>query len=518
MPSFPRRTRAFALAAAAFLALLPLAGAQEHEHAGDKGAALVLVDGPADGRALVGAYTHFGFALLDKEGNPVVHQNAQFNVLQGKDVLFSTTDTHEYDGLFTLDLRFTKPGPYQVIASSGEMALGVFEGVAVAPTSPVRASIAFEATPTGPAARTFQVSVSVLDERGAIVPHSDAIVEFRDARTGLLQSRSHLHIHEEPIRFLQGFGAVTDVVATVVGYVAFAEETDPQVPAVVAEFPLAVGALSLPGAPTPPAAPPAPLEQVGPKASADGLTLHAMYDPQNQVGVGQTARLAALVTQDATRAPLAHVDFTFVLTGPRGLLFSSDSLHEYDGMFEHVFTPDVPGLYEGVLTAHEGSGLTVRHTLLVVPPAVPLLGGTGPIELGVDGLERIVAGAPANLTFFARGPAGPAAHSEVDVTVFHDGEPPLYQFKLHTHGSGLTNALLLFPHEGEWKIRIDGAPTVPEASVYLPALVSFRIAAAAPGGTVPAAMEGGAAAQVPGAWAALAALALVAAAALARRR
>jgi len=486
------------------LLLAPLALAQEHAHGSENGMSMVLYDGPPDGRALVGAYTHFGFALLDKDANPVPHQNAEFNVLRNGEVVFSTTDTHEYDGLFSLDLRFTHPGPYQVVAHSGDMELGVWEGIVHPLTEPTNATISFEVASMTPLDRVFTATLAILDENGELIPHSDAIVEIRDPGRQALYSRTHLHIHEEPIVFRQGLSGGLDYVAQVVGYVAFAEEGDPQVPAVVAEFPLSGGPLAVPGLAVPELAPPAALEQLGAVASADGLTLHMTYDPNNQVGVGQAARIAGLVTEDATYSPLAHVNFQMTLTGPGGLVFESESLHEYDGVFEYMFHPFTPGAYEGTLTASRGDvELAAPIRFLVLPPAVPLLGGMGPITLGVEGVDDIVAGVPQNLTFSAMGPAGPARHSEVDVTVFHDGEPPLYQFKLHTHDSGLTNAVLLFPHEGNWKIRIDGLPTVPEPSVYVPALVEFSVAPGLPGSGVPSATLEEGAAPVPGAWLAL---------------
>lgn len=512
----PCATLALAIALAV---ALPPASAQEHGHAGGNGMSVVLVDGPADGRALVNAYTHFGFALLDKDSRPVVHQNAEFNVLQGGKVLFSTTDTHEYDGLFSIDLRFTKPGPYEVVARSGDMEIGTFRGEVVPVDERVNATVALESAPVGPASRLVEFTLSIHDEAGALIPHSDAIVEFRDARDGALYSRSHLHVHDAPIVFTQGFGAATEYVAQVVGYVAFAEAADPQVPAVVAEFPVSVGPIAAPGVPEPTLAPPSPLEQVGAKASDGGYTLHAMYDPQNQAGVGHAARLAAILTKDAELLPVAHVDFRFTLSGPRGEVFSSESLHEYDGVFEYLFYPDAPGVYDGTLTAIDEVELTVPFQLLVVPGAVPLVGGTGPITLDVEGVDDVVAGVETNLTFRAMGPAGPAAHSEVDVTIFHDGEPPLYQFKLHTHGSGLTNAIVVFPHEGEWKIRLDGLPTVPEPSVYLPALVALTVAPGASADAFPEASDDAASpANVPFPWllGTLAAIAL--ALARARRR
>jgi hypothetical protein len=189
-------------------------------------------------------------------------------------------------------------------------------------------------------------------------------------------------------------------------------------------------------------------------------------------------------------------------------------------MFEYLFRPDAPGSYDGTMIArYDETELSVPIHLLVVPPAIPLLGGTGLITLSAEGIDDITAGVPQNITFSAMGPAGPAMHSEVDVTVFHDDEPPLYQFKLHTHDSGITNAMLLFPHDGDWQIRIDGLPTVPEPSVYPATLLQFTVAPGLPMDTpsdgVLGAVKDNA---VPGAFATLGVLSFAAVALLLRRR
>lgn len=519
----------------ALLLTLPLAAAQEeHAHGGGNGAAMVLRDGPPDGRAVVGGYTHFGFALLDKDAAPLPHQNAQLVVTQGDDVLFSSTDTHEYDGLFSLDLRFTRPGPYQVTAMSGDMEMGVFQGEAVLPVNESVAGV--QLTQRGNA-----FELSIVDANGALLEHTDAVVELRTVAGDALHSRTRLHIHDAPIAFSQAL-TPGEFVAQVVAYKAFATGRGADVRAVFAELPVTAPAapegLGAPPLPTP--APPMPLEPRGAAASADGLTLRTMYDPNNQVGIGQLARVVGVVTQDANHTTLQHVDFDVALSGPAGPVFSTQSAHEYDGVFEYVLRPAVPGVYKGTITATYGE--TVLETpveLLAVPPAVPLLGGTGAITLGLDGVEGIVAGTPANLTFSAMGASGPAMHSEVDVTIYHsaaasdasragasealakaagDAEPPLYQFKLHTHDSGLTNAVVTFPHDGPWKVRVDPLPTLPEASVYTSAVFDVDVAKGIEE-TLPS-VEGSKlpAAPVPAWGTALALVALAGVAALARRR
>lgn len=451
------------------LALVPMGAAQEHGHgASSKGMAMVLHDGPADGRAVVGGLTHLGFALLDAEGRLVAHQDAEIVVLQGDDIVFSSASAHEYDGLFSLDLTFTRPGPYQVVATSGEMAMTVFEGEAVLPANVTGARVEFVPAPAGTASNAVAGVLGIVDDAGRILPHTDALLEFRTRADERLVARLHTHIHEQPIAFTQALGLPGDYLLRVTAYLAYPTGRAPDVPAVVAEFPLTAGAAGLPGVPAPGAAAD-PLAPRGATASADGFTLQGMYDPQPLVGVGNPFRLSALVTEDESASPKAHVDFELEVRGPRGVVFSSTSLHEYDGMFEYAYAPDAPGAYDATLTAIVGeTRLTIPYHVQVVPPVLPL--GAGPKTVEVEGLDSLVAGIPSELAFRIAGPDGPLAHSEVDVTVARAGAAPLYQFKLHGHGDGLSRALLLFPEEGEWIVTVDPTPLEPQpALVFGPA-------------------------------------------------
>lgn len=498
------------IALAALLLLVPTLSAQEHAHLPEAGVAMVLHDGPDDGRAVVGVLSHFGFALLDSEGAPVVHNDARFTLRQDNVTLFSTTDTHEYDGLFSFDWRFAKPGRYHVTAESAEMVIGTFEGDVVLPVNETAPVISMAFAPAGPASNVVAATLSI-DGPDGILRHTDALVEIRRAGTEFLVSRAHYHIHADPISFEMGFGAPGDYVAHVVASKSFATGAFEDVPAGYAAFPFSIGPLALPAvAPPVPAAPPV-LSPRGAVSEGAGIQLHAMVDPQGQVGVGQPARLAALVVDATNRTPLAHVNFAFELTGPRGLVVRSDSLHEYDGTFEHMFVPDAPGTYTGLLTANVRAGnLSVPFRVDVVPNVVPL-GGLGPIDYAVEGLDATQAGVPAILTFRATGPSGPAAHSEVDVTIFREGEAPLALFKLHAHGSGATSAEVTLPVEGAWRLRIDGLPTSPEPALYPSRTFDFDVAPAPAGAAEAATMPANDRVAVPdaGLVAAILGLALV---------
>lgn len=460
--------RTLALIGILLISALPLAVAQHEGMMGGDGMALVLHDGPDDGRAVVGDLTHFGFALLDAKGNPTVHQNAGFLVVQNGETIFATQDTHEYDGMFSLDITFTKPGPYSVTAMSGKMAMGNFTGIALLPVNATVAKAVMKTT-TDPVTNALGATLDIVGPDGKTIPHTDAIIEIR-SKAGLLASRWHAHIHEAPIQFSESFGVPGDYVAHVEAYRAFPSAKSPDVQAVVADFPFTVGVAAAPVAPILPMAPPPALDPNGEVATAGGYTLHGMYDPQNQVGVGQTLRLSAVIeAKDAMEmlSPKPHVNFEFVVNGPRGEVFSSKSLHEYDGMFEWLYVPQFPGVYDAVLTAVlDNEKISVPYHVQVVPPVVPALGGTGPTMVTVDGLDKAQAGMPTLLTFHVDNPQSPAGHTEVDVTVFHKGEAPAFQFKLHGHDNATTQVQLTFPHGGDWLLAVDPLPTVPAPVVF----------------------------------------------------
>ncbi|GEM_PF-4482024 len=523
----------FQLALAAVLALVPLASAQHEGMMGGEGMAMVLHDGPDNGRAVVGAVTHLGFALLDAKGMPVVHQNAEFLVTLDNETVFHTNDTHEYDGLFSLDLVFPFPGHYKVMAMSGKMGMGLFEGDAVQAANETVAKAVVKAAPTMDNGNSADVVLDIVGPDGKTIPHTDALLEWRSKATGALVSRLHAHIHEEPIKLTQAFDAPGDYALHVTAYKAFGTGKSTDVRAVVADASFTAGPLALPAAPDPMGLPQSQddvMSPAGATASSGGLTLHGMYDPQNQVGMGDPIRLSGLVEGNDSM-PMPHVDFAFELHGPRGTVFQSKSLHEYDGHFEYLYVPSAPGAYDGTLTANDGSAhVTVPFHVQVLPPVTPLSltgspgAGTAQGTVSVQGLDKIVAGQPANLTFSVMGPGGAIEHSEVDVTIGAKGQPALYNFKLHTHESGLTHATVLLPDAGDYTVQVDAAPTDAEPVVFQgpdgPGQPIVFHAKVAPGQVVSAAAIGGSAGEkrAPEPALALVALGVAGAALLLRRR
>ncbi|MEA3202155.1 MAG: hypothetical protein QOE90_3583 [Thermoplasmata archaeon] len=443
--------------------LLPLAAAQHEGMMGGEGMAMVLHDGPNSGRAVVGSVTHFGFALLDKDGAPTPHQNAAFLVTLDNVTTFQTNDTHEYDGLFSLDLVFAHAGHYRVEAMSGKMAMGVFEGDAVMPVNETVAKAAIKLAPAMQEGNAADVVVDVQDAAGKTIPHTDALLEWRDARTGALVSRTHAHIHEKPIQLTQAFDAPGTYDLQVTAYKAYATGTSTDVAAVLGKATFDAGPLALPNAPDPSALPPAVMEPAGATAKGKTITLYGMYDPQNQIVMGFPIRLSGLV-EGADHMPKPHVDFSFTLAGPRGTVFQSSTLHEYDGHFEYLYVPQVPGAYDGMLTANDGGDkVSVPFHVQVLPPSAMAsatsMGSAGLATIDVKGLDKVVAGEPTTLTFSASNQAGPIQHSEVDVTIGQAGKPALYNFKLHTHDSGDTKAVVVFPDAGDYVVRVDPLPT-----------------------------------------------------------
>lgn len=511
-----------ALVATVLLVLVPLAASQTHEHEGADGVALVLYDGPASGRAVVGGLTHLGFALL-KDGVPQVHRNAQIEVRQGGEVLFATPDAHEYDGLFSLDLVFARPGPYEVFATSEGMATGRFAGEVVLPVNASVATIHLDRV-EGPASPGDGVlyELAIVDEAGALLDHTDAIVTVRKAGSLRLVDREHLHIHDEPIRFVEVFPEPGDYVLEVTAYKAFATGRSPDVAAVFATFEAtaAAGVEAGFGGLVDPASMPAPpldalTSPAGPTASADGLTLHGMVDPQATVGLGNPVRIAAILLDQAGH-PVPHVDFEASVVGPTGAYRSSASLHEYDGVYEVVVVPRVVGHHAARLVAiYNDTRIALDVPFEVAPPVLPL--SPGPHVVTVQGLDAVVAGAPTEVTFDVRGPGGPLAHSEVDVQVRRPGEAPVYSFKLHTHDSGTTTATLVLPSEGEWEVFVDPTPLEAQPVLVDPARVAFTVAASLGGDALAPLGEEAAPAAIPAPGLALL-IAVAAALALVRRK
>lgn len=440
--------------------------------------AWVLHDGPDDGRAVVGAYTHFGFALL-KDGVPQTHRDANITVTHNGVTLFSTQDAHDYDGVYSLDVVFPSEGAYEVRAESEGMMMGTFAGTVVAPVNETVATIVFEpAAPFLPTQRFIGGAISVVDANGSLLTHTDAAIDVRDA-SGKLLARTHGHIHDEPIAFTYLPPGLGDYFLEITAYKAFQTGRSADVRPVFLEVPIRVDGVLPDGASTPAlmdADAAGALDPAGPSADGASFSVRGGYDPQPLVGVGHLARISA-VAIDANESPLAHVDFSLRVTGPDGLLFESSTLHEYDGVFDFAFTPTVPGEYLAQLVTSRGDeSLPLTFRLVAAPPVAPLDPGLFNIDLA--GHEGATAGTPVELVFSISGATGPLPHSEVDVRVFRADEPATYAFKLHTHDTGETRATMLFPSEGTWTVAVDGVPLMPQASnVATPAYRTIEVAA-----------------------------------------
>lgn len=463
------------------LLALPLAGAQSHSHggAGSEGPlAVVLHDGPDDGRAVVGGLTHLGFALLDEDGVPVPHRDATITLTQNGRVLLQSASTHEYDGLLSLDVTFHEAGPYEVLVESEGFAPGMFTGEAVPPANATLATV--EMVPRLlPGTGAAELTIQVLDAEGRLMPHTDVMLELRKA-SGRFVGRTHLHIHDEPITLLQSLPVDGEggYVLEATGYLAFPTGRSRDIVSTMTRLELD----AVPGA-APPALPAAPrptsaLSPKGATAEAEGYALHGTYDPQPLVGLRQPIRLAGTLV-DANGTPVPHVDFAFTVTGPAGLVFASDSLHEYDGSFEWAFAAALPGLYDATLTASRGDlELTIPYQFTVAPPVLPLDAGAHSVELEME--AEPTAGIATPLLFRVSDDLGrPLAHSEVDITVFREGEAATYQLKLHAHGDGTMAADLAFPTEGTWLVRVDPFTLMPQASLVEPALFEVQVLAGA---------------------------------------
>lgn len=487
----------------------PVAAAQAHGHS----AAMprIVFDGQTSGHAVVGEVTHLGYVLLDEEGAPVPHQDAVFRLIQDGDVLFETASAHEYDGIFSYDHVFTAPGPYRVEVEWQDMTAN-FTGVAALPTSTVAgAALDLNAPAEAAAGVPAAFDLAVVDAAGAIVPHSDVIVEaWRGADLTL---RTHLHTHEERMAFEYAFPSAGTYTMRFTSYIAFPDVDVPDLAAFTTEHQVDVAAA---GAPAP--GPSGLCEAsdgpesvgravfAGSRQVADRFFLSA--DPQAVVGVQTVARFNGLVTaaEPGLSATQQHLNFVARLTGPLGVVFASETLHEYDGHFELAVRPEVPGSYSLDLEA-EGVGSGTQE-LCILPPAVPL--GAGPYTVTFAGADGAVAGVPVDLAIAIEGARDDLAHSEVLLSVVRvsDGLAVL-DTKLHGHG-GQMLATVAFPEGGDYEVRLVGFPLMPEPAPVTNAAFQVAVAAAPEtAGAVNGAVAGGQPVPVPGV-AALVALAVVA--------
>lgn len=498
--------------AAAWVA--PLATAQDHEHDA-AGPILLAHDGPADGRQFVGNLAHFVAIVHGDDAVPDFHQDVPVRVWLNDRILFETTPDsgHDYDGVNAFDIVFPETGPYRVeaLGADGKPADTFAGEVLPAPDLQVSmgSSEQFEILAGVPVSYTYEVS-----DGGALVAHSDCWVELLQADKTLLRTKTHTH--EEPQEVTLTFPAAGTYTLRRTCFQAYPSlKATLFVPHVVEQSigvgagpPLAVGTQVNDGAQ---ATPPTAQNAVVQGAAGGELLLIGTFDPYTIVGPDTLQHLMVLAVDPSTGAPRQHVDFTASLSGPAGgVLFASDTLHEYDGVYELATRQAVPGPYTLVVTADAGDWSDqVILQWLVAPAAVPTSAGTVGFNLASHGRNAHNA---ADYELTATAQTGPFAHSEVELQILGDGPVPLLRAKLHTHDDGAFPFRLELP-EGTYDFAFDAFPLMPEAVFVEP--VHYAVDVGPPVGVALDSGEAGQAAPaLPTVW--LAGI-LVLAAALRRR-
>lgn len=415
--------RPFVPAVLVVLLLVPTVPADQDGHR------VLVVDDMADGRTYVGAYATFGVLVLDGDGAPLPHQDVRVEVVQGDRVLYGLgpAQGHDYDGVQEFQVRFDRPGPFEVRAESAGVT-DVLRGV-VEDRPAVEAGLGLEVPDEVVAGEPFDVWIRPRVD-GAVAAHSDAIVQVLDA-AGREVLRVHTHTHTEDQVLQVTVPAEGRYTVRAVASTYFADGAA-ELPQVMAEQQVTAAAASGVVLPRPLAAPGMNPVHEG---NAGALRLFGTADPFDTVRVGMPVDLAVTVMDGD--APAEHMDFEAVLEGPDGVLFSSTSLHEYDGVLHVRTLATVPGDHVLRVTAVRGD----ERGSVEVPYAV---------EGGPRGLLDAVLGSPSEARLDAPSEVGCGeelvlgahradgtvyGHTEVRFEVMQDGLP-LRAGKAHTHGDG----------------------------------------------------------------------------------
>lgn len=443
------------------LALAPLTAAQ-HEHGTGEAKVVIAHDGPPGGRAVVGDVTHFAAILFGEDGAPQFHHDMRVEVRLNGAVLWATTPEsgHDYDGINDVDIVFPVPGHYVVsVTATGKEGdtTGTYEGDVVAMRDPVAASLELQAPERAVAYEPATFTYSVVDAQGRLLPHTDVLFEVRRA-DGFVEFRVHTHSHMEEQSLRYAFTKPGEHTVTLLAYTAFPTADAKDFAAFTTTRKVTVES----GSPLPPGLPalamPNPKRNdVGMGESSGDYVVMTAYDPYTTVGPFSQVRLSTVVADQGTLEPVQHINFEAKLTDGYGReLFSSQSLHEYDGVFDVLAGGQDIGPYTlevaGVQGAWKGSA-KLEYT--VAPPLAPL--SAGPQFVEVQGLDRLASGAAGEVALVAHDLAGmPFMHSEVDVQVLRQGEgqPPLVATKLHTHDDGRFPFTLTLPEEGDYVLRL----------------------------------------------------------------
>ncbi len=450
---------------AALVLVLPGSLAQSHEHtgAGTGGPIAVVTDLAPDGMALVGTPAHFAVVAFGDDLDPDFHQNIPLRVLLDDKILWQTTPAsgHDYDGMADLDIVFPHPGTWRVEAldDSGNV-LAHREGTAVAHVTENSVQLEAGWTQNG---GTLDLEYGLYGEDRALLNHTDVLLEaYRD---GLLVFRTHTHTHTDLQAARLNFIEPGDYVLRQIGYQAYPTATGPAFAPVISEIPFTVAT------PTPPAlaAPPIPVASAelnrvthgqGADASDGRLQLIGTLDPYVIVGPATLQHLNVLVVDPATGTTAQHVNFQAELVGPLGVLFSSDSLHEYDGIYTLATQQTIPGAYELRVRADRGDWSdTITLSYLVAPPVAATV--LGPQILTLEA-PTLTEGHATNIRLAATGITGqPFAHGELEIDLRDARGLPLLHSKLHAHDDGTFPATLALP-PGDHDLSVTPFPLLPQ--------------------------------------------------------
>jgi hypothetical protein len=485
---------------AATLGLVPAVAAQTHEH-GIGGKIVIGHDVPADGTTFVGTINHFAVIVKGEDAIPDFHNNIHIRVLLNGGVLFETTPDsgHDYDGVNTFDIVFPVAGAYSVQAldpKDENSMLAMFDGTvlpAPGPTAPhaefvvtAAASTPTEQVMTG---QPVHFTIDLLDapaaSGGARIQHSDTW--FEAWKDGRLEFRTKTHTHDELQELEYSFQEAGTYTVRFTGYLAYPTAKATLFAPVVHEQSIMV----LPGAPVSavhPESPPMP--EAGLNAVVQGkpggqYLLVGTFDPYTVVGPDTLEHLYALVVDPVTGQTIQHVNFEAILHGPVTHLFSSKTLHEYDGIYELSTRQALPGAYTLDVKATRGDWSdTIHMTYEVVPPvvAVPTVASdVGPVMFSLK-QPALTAGATGDFTLHGADIAGePFAHNEVEFRLFGPkSDPatsvPLLSGKLHTHDDGDYGFRIAFPEPGTYKLMLSPTPLM--ANPVLLTAQSFDITVA----------------------------------------
>lgn len=448
------------------LILAPGAVAQAHQHEAASGPRILIqADLPEDGRALVGHPAHFQYLLLDQDDQPVVHQDIEVKVTLNNVVLYQTQSAHDYDGTGGIDITFPVPGNYTVLVSvpNDDALTATYTGYVEEMSAPVDTQLVLEMPESTTIGTPTTFTYHLADAAGTLLPHTDVRVEVRRVSDDFPVLDVHTHSHNDVQSFTYVFEKPGPHEVRFVGYQAFPSKSAIEVTPIVVTKTLMVSDDPT-VLPTPPAVPDNPFLASTTARPAPGESDYqsvVVGDPvtgtSDQVGPFSQVRTTILTRNVTSDALVQHLNYEATLTGPRGVVFESKSLHEYDGALEIMSANQALGAYVWHFTVSRGDW-SEEHVLPydVVPVGTPPT-GAGPQQLFARLLDQQATGEPRHIELFAGiGEAlVPFMHSEVALRIDDANGFPLVMHKLHTHDSGFFGFDMNYATGGDHTLQAD---------------------------------------------------------------